>query len=168
MTESRSKAALLELIERERGLWDDMVAEIGENRMLQPGATGDWNFKDVVAHLNGWRIGTLARLAAARDHSDPAAPPWPADLDEGDVDTINDWIYRANRDRPLGAVLGEYRHSSQRMYDATSALSEHELNDIDRYPWIAGHRLADVITASFGHFHEEHEPVLRDWLARIG
>lgn len=69
----RSKAALLELIER--GLWDDMVAEIGENRMLQPGATGDWNFKDVVAHLNGWRIGTLARLAAARDHSDPAAPP---------------------------------------------------------------------------------------------
>ena len=66
MTEPRSKAALLELIERERGRWDDMVAEIGENRMLQPGATGDWNFKDVVAHLNGWRIGTLARPAARR------------------------------------------------------------------------------------------------------
>jgi hypothetical protein len=171
MTEPGSKAALLELIERERGLWDDLVAEIGEDRMLQPGATGEWSFKDVVAHLNGWRIGTLARLAAARDHSDPAAPPWPADLDEddeGDVDKINDWIYRANRERPLGEVLGEYRHSFQRMYDATSALSENELNDIDRYPWIAGHRLADLITASFGHFHEEHEPVLRDWLARIG
>ena len=61
------------------------------------------------------------------------------------------WIYCANRDRPLGEVLGE-----------------NELNDIDRYPWLAGHRLADVITASFGHFHEEHEPVLRDWLARLG
>ena len=171
MTELRSKAALLELIERERGLWDAMVAEIGESRMLQPGATGDWNVKDVVAHLNGWRILTLARLAAARDHSDPAARPWPSALDaddEGDVDTINDWIYRANCDRPLGEVLGEYRHSFQRMYDATSALSEHALNDIDRYSWIAGHRLADVITASVGHFHEEHEPLLRDWLARIG
>ena len=55
MTEPRSKAALLELIESKRGRWDDMVAEIGEDRMLQPGATGDWNFKDVVAHLNGWR-----------------------------------------------------------------------------------------------------------------
>src|SRR5205809_1661617 len=106
MTEPRSKAALLELIERERGLWDDLVAEIGEDRMLQPGATGDWSFKDVVAHLHGWRIVTLARLAAARDHSEPAASPWPADLDEndeGDVDKINDWIYHANRDRPLDA-----------------------------------------------------------------
>jgi hypothetical protein len=114
MTELRSTAALLELIERR--LWDDLVAEIGEQRMLQPGATGEWNFKDVVAHLNGWRVKMLARLAAARDHSNPAVPPWPADLDEddeGDVDTINDRIYRANRERPLGEVPGEYRHSSQ-------------------------------------------------------
>lgn len=171
MTEPLSKAALLELIERERGLWDAMVAEVGEGRMLQPGASGDWSFKDVVAHLNGWRIVTLARLAAARDHGDPAAPPWPAGLDgesEADLEAINDWIYHANRDRPLGEVLGEYRHSFQRMYDAASALSENELNDIDRYPWLAGQRLADVITDAFGHFHEEHEPLLRDWLARIG
>ena len=169
MTSSITKAALLERIERERGLWDDLVAEIGENRMLQPGATGDWSFKDVVAHLNGWRIGTLARLAAARDHSDPDAPPWPSNLDEddeGDVDKINDWIYRANRDRPLGAVLGEYRQSFQRMYDSTAALTDQDLNEVDRYSWLAGYRLADVITASFGHFHEEHEPVLREWLAR--
>jgi len=170
MTSSITKAALLERIERERRLWDDLVAEIGENRMLQPGATGDWSFKDVVAHLNGWRIATLARLAAARDHSDPAAPPWPADLDEddeGDVDKINDWIYRANRDRLLGAVLGEYHQSFQRMYDSTAALTDQDLNEVDRYSWLAGYRLADVITASFGHFHEEHEPVLREWLARI-
>ena len=60
------------------------------------------------------------------------------------------------------------RNSFQRMYDAASALSENELNDIDRYPWLAGQRLADVITDAFGHFHEEHEPLLRDWLARIG
>jgi hypothetical protein len=171
MTEPMSKAALLELIERERGLWDDLVAEIGENRMLQPGATDDWSFKDVVAHLNGWRIRTLSRLAAARNHTDPAAPPWPAGLDEdeeGEPNKINDWIYQANRERPLGEVLGEYRDSFQRMYEAASALNENELNEVDRYPWLAGYRLADVITASFEHFHEEHEPVLRDWLARIG
>jgi hypothetical protein len=63
MTETTSKAALLKQIERERALWDDMVAEIGEERMLQGGATGDWSFKDVVAHLNGWRVKTLTRPA---------------------------------------------------------------------------------------------------------
>src|SRR5437868_143171 len=106
MTETTSKAALLDLLER--ALWDDMVAEIGVERMLQPGATGDWSFKDVVAHLNGWRIKTLARLDAARNRTTPAAPPWPADLKEEndeDVDKINDWIYQANRARPLGDVL---------------------------------------------------------------
>ena len=171
MTETTSKAALLKQIERERALWDDMVAEIGEERMLQPGAAGDWSFKDVVAHLNGWRVRTLARLDAARNHTAPAAPPWPANLDDDnddDIDKINDWIYKANRDQPLGEVLGEYRDSFQRMYDAAAALSDDELNDPNRYPWIAGYRLANVITDSFGHFHEEHEPILRDWLARIG
>lgn len=43
MTEPASKAALLELIERERELWDGRLAELGEERMLQPGATGDWS-----------------------------------------------------------------------------------------------------------------------------
>jgi hypothetical protein len=41
MVEPTSKAALPELIGRDRGLWDDLLAELGEERMLQPGATGD-------------------------------------------------------------------------------------------------------------------------------
>ena len=56
MTETPSKRALLEQIERERAFWEGLVAEVGEARMLQPGATGEWTFKDVVAHLNGWRV----------------------------------------------------------------------------------------------------------------
>ncbi len=169
MTSPISKDALLERIERERGLWEDLVAEIGEDRMLQPGATGDWSFKDVVAHLNGWRIVTLARLDAACRNGSPAAPPWPASLDadnEDDLDKINDWIYQASRERPLDAVLGEYHQSFQRMHEATAVLTDQELNEVDRYPWLAGYRLADVISGSFGHFHEEHEPILREWLAR--
>lgn len=171
MNSATSKDGLLERIERERALWDDLVVEIGEDRMLLPGAAADWSFKDVVAHLNGWRIVTLARLDAARNHSNPAAPPWPTHFDhnsEEDLDKINDWIYQAYRDRLLGEVLGEYRQSFQRMRDATAALSDQELNEVDRYPWLAGYRFADVITASFEHFHEEHEPILREWLARLG
>jgi hypothetical protein len=77
MTQIPNKTALLEQIERERGIWEQLLAEIGADRMLEPGATGEWRFKDVVAHLNGWRTKTLARLDAA-GHDQP--PPWPADL----------------------------------------------------------------------------------------
>jgi hypothetical protein len=86
MTQAPSKAASLERIERERAIWEQLLAEIGESRMLQPGATGDWTFKDVVAHLSGWRTRTLAKLEAAQQNRAPAPPPWPAHLSE-DADT---------------------------------------------------------------------------------
>lgn len=165
MTETPNKSALLEQIEREQSFWKQLLAEIGEARMLEPGATGDWTFKDVVAHLNGWRSITLARLDAAQHGHAPAAPPWSADLDEDeDVDQINDWIKRENRDHSLQAVLKEYSDSFQRMRAAVTARSDRELTKLDHYPWLEGYALADVITRSFGHLHEEHEPVLRAWL----
>jgi hypothetical protein len=165
MTETPTKQELLEQIERERAFWEGLVAEVGEERMLEPGATGDWTFKDVVAHLNGWRSKTLARLDAARQGKTPAAPPWPAELsEEDDVDEINAWIQQANRDRSLQQVLGEYQRSFQHMRDAVTALSERDLTEAGRYAWLEGEPLASVITASFGHLHEEHEPVLRAWL----
>ena len=165
MTQTLNKSALLEQIAREQAFWEQLLAEIGTQHMLEPGATGDWTFKDVVAHLNGWRRVTLARLDAAQHGHAPAAPPWPAELSEDDdVDQINAWIEQANHDRPLQAVLDEYSDSFQHMRDAVTALSERELTELDRYPWIAGYALADVITHSFGHLHEEHEPVLRAWI----
>jgi hypothetical protein len=167
MSDIPSKSALLEQIDRERAFWEQLVDEIGEERMLDPGATGDWTFKDVVGHLNGWRDLTLARLEAAQYGKEPAAP-WPAHLDEeDDLEEINDWIYRANRDRPLHEVLGEYGSSFRRMRDAVAALSERDLTEPGRYSWLGDAPLAIVVTHSFGHLHEEHEPALRAWLDQM-
>lgn len=167
MTETPNKSALLEQIDREQAFWQQLLAEIGERRMLESGATGDWTFKDVVAHLNGWRSITLAHLDAAQQGRAPAAPPWPADLDQdddADLDKINDWFYRASQDYALQAVLDEYSASFQHMRDAVTALSDRELTERNRYPWLEGYALGDVITSTFGHLHEEHEPALRAWL----
>jgi len=167
MTETPSKRVLLERIEREREFWDGLVAEIGEEHMLEPGATGDWTFKDVVAHLNGWRSKTLVRLDAAWHSQTPEAPPWPANLSEDDdTDEINAWIQQASRDKSLQEVLGEYQRSFQHMHDAVTALSDRDLFEPGRYTWLDGHSLATVISDSFGHLHEEHEPVLRAWLGQ--
>ena len=48
------KEALLAQIEAEHVSWRELLAEIGEERMEQPGPMGDWTFKDLVAHLGGW------------------------------------------------------------------------------------------------------------------
>jgi hypothetical protein len=136
MSTMMNKAALLDQIERERLLWEQLVRAVGEERMEQPGAAGAWTFKDVVAHLNGWRVRTLARLDAARTGAEPAPPPWPADLDE-DSDAglaqINAWIERAGRERSLEEVLGAARRSFDQMRDAVLALAEEDLADPSRY-----------------------------------
>ena len=54
MAEPNSTAALLELIERECWLRDNLLAELGEERMLQPGATGDWSFKGHSTRRTCW------------------------------------------------------------------------------------------------------------------
>lgn len=171
MTTTINKAALLEQIERERLVWEQLLRAVGEERMEQPGATGAWSFKDVVAHLNGWRVRTLARLHAARTGAEPAPPPWPAGLDEDSesgLTQINAWIERAGRERSLHEVLDEASRSFDRMRDAVLALSDEELSDPGRYPWMGGEPVGAVVGYSFGHFHEEHEPALNGWLDRIG
>jgi hypothetical protein len=123
MIELLGKGALLAQIERERTFWEQLIAEVGAEHMLEPGATDDWTFKDVVGHLNGWRKVTLARLEAARNEQAPMPTPWPAHLsEEHSLEEINAWIYEANRQRSLQEVLDEYHSCFHRMHDAVSAL----------------------------------------------
>ena len=44
--------------------WRRLVADVPRDRMEQPGAMGDWTFKDVALHLTGWRRRTIRRLTA--------------------------------------------------------------------------------------------------------
>jgi hypothetical protein len=165
----QQKQALIERIRTEQALWEDFLAQVGEERMTQPGATDDWSFKDVVGHLNGWRTLTLAKLdVARRGDLQPPDPPWPAHLDEDDeenVEQINDWIYNQNRDRPLADLLQESRQQFVTMAEIVEALPESVLFDPNRFRWLKGYPLAAVVDGSFGHFHEEHEGILRAWLA---
>ncbi len=157
-----TKAQLLDRIDAERAWWEGLLAEVGEERMLQPGVSGDWTFKDVVAHLNAWQGETVQRLEAAAGNEPPAPPPWP---DTDDVDQTNAWIYERNRDRDLGDVLQESRATWQRVRDLVASLSEDDLFDPNRFAWTEGEPLGPWnLGSSFDHFHEEHEPVIRAWL----
>ena len=163
MSTVRTKDDLLAYIQAEHANWRALVAEVSEERMEQPGPMGDWTFKDLVAHLLGWRERTLRRLEAGPDREPPT--PWPGHLTEVDeVDEINEWIYEQNRDRPLHEVLAEADASYQRLAAAVAALPEEDLTTPGRFAWMEGKSLAGGDL--FDHLHEEHEPDIRVWLAR--
>lgn len=169
-TTNPSKGEILSAVERERAGWETLLADVGERRMTEPGAVGDWTFKDLVAHLNGWRSRKLARLeAAAWDRPEPAAP-WSADLNEDadeDTDAINVWIYEQNRDRLLGDVIQESREQYARLAEIVQMLPDAALTDPNRFAWAEGQAIGPAIIdgSFFGHWHDEHEPDVRAWLA---
>lgn len=160
MSQGWTKDRLLATIRDEREQWRGLVSEVGEERMERSGPLGEWTFKDLAAHLTGWRERTIARLEAGPGREPP--PPWPAGL-TGD-DEINDWIHERNRNRPLRDVLHDADESYGRLEAAIAALPEEDVTTPGRFPWMGGEAL--VAGDFFGHLHEEHEPDIRAWLAR--
>src|SRR5512141_425697 len=100
---SMEKSEFLKGLQAEYQSWQALLDQIGPERMDQPGVTGHWSVKDIVAHLAGYRRRTVSRLFAAQRGEPDPPPPWPAHLQTDDE--VNAWIYAANHGRSVGEVL---------------------------------------------------------------
>jgi uncharacterized damage-inducible protein DinB len=146
-------------IREERDRWHALAAEVGEDRMEEPGPMGEWTFKDLAGHLLGWRERTIARIEAGPDGNPPT--PWPAELQTDDE--INAWIYEQHRDRPLRDVLDDLDQTYSRLIRAIEMTPEGQLTSPGRFDWMGEQRLFEADFS--GHLYEEHEPAIRAWLA---
>lgn len=166
MPPPRTREEALAAFDAARREHQSFLASIPRERMTESGATGPWSVKDVIAHVAAWRGRTLARLEAAAGQPAPP-PPWPPELDEDD--SINAWIYEQHRDEPLDAVLAGWDASFDRLRTVCVALPDEALFDAAYFPWLEGAALIQALQIGFlGHFRDEHEPLLRAWLAGEG
>lgn len=154
-----TRDGLVRRIRDERTAWHALLDEIGEDRMEEPGPMGDWTFKDLAAHLLGWRERTIDRIEAGPGANSPTR--WPASLETDDE--INAWIHEQHRDRPLADVLADVDNSYERLARLIETMPEDDVTTPGRFDWLEGQALVDA--DFFGHLHEEHEPSIRDWLA---
>jgi len=160
MTAPTTKQQLLDQVQRERKLWGELLAEIGPERMELPGVTGDWTIKDTIAHITAWWRREVGVLAAVRRGERPLDHP-----PQSNVPIINEWVHRTNRDRPLADVLRDAEDVWRQYIETLRELPEDLLFDPQRFDWMHGQALGPGILDNFaGHFHEEHEPIIRDWL----
>jgi hypothetical protein len=171
MTDRYTATDVLAKIDQERTDWETLLAEIGEERMETPGASGDWTVKDVIAHISGWDRPHIAEFTAVAEGKPAPKITWPGsysdtDDEETKVQAINDHMYRENRDKPLEAVITESRGQWDQLRHVVAGISEDQLNDAATFPGLKGKCLAEAIMSGdwFSHYHEEHEQQLRDWL----
>ncbi|HUS13894.1 MAG TPA: maleylpyruvate isomerase N-terminal domain-containing protein [Chloroflexia bacterium] len=171
MAPSSNRAEALAAFDAARREHQAFLDSIPRARMTEPGATGPWSAKDVIAHLVAWRRRTVARVEAAAAGRPEPPPPWPPELSDEEmagVELINSWMHAQHRDDPLDAVLSEWDASFDRLRAASVALPDAALLEPDYFPWMEGSPLIESLASGFlGHFHEEHEAALRAWLAGL-
>jgi hypothetical protein len=156
------RADLVAALNSEYESWEALLAQIGENRMEEPGVAGSWSIKDVVAHLTAWRCRTVGRLESVARGQPLPAQEWPADLHEDDE--INAWFHARDRGKSVREVLAESRRVFQQLVSAIEKLPQDFLDDPARFPWMEGAPLTGATL--FGHFHDEHETDMRAFLSR--
>jgi Mycothiol maleylpyruvate isomerase N-terminal domain len=161
MMDEAGRTALIERISATRQRWRRLVADVGEDRLEEPGAMGDWTFKDVAAHLTAWRRQTVDRLAAAaRGEPEPLAA-WPESLGEDEDDPINAWIHEQTKNRPPSELLAEADAIYADFVAAIRALPIEVVTHPGRFAWLEGQALAEVDPG--GHL-AGHEADVRRWL----
>src|SRR5215217_4116813 len=116
------KSEFLNGLKEEYHQWEALLSQFDPAHMDEPGVTGHWSIKDIVAHLTGWRRRTVARLQAAQRNEPEPPPPWPAHLQTDDE--INAWIYEANRGRSVHEVLDESHQVFQQLLAVIEGLPD--------------------------------------------
>lgn len=157
------KSELLNWLQEEYRKWEEFLDQIRPIRMDQPGVNGDWSMKDIIAHLTGWNRWLVIRLQAAGRSDPEPPPPWPAHLQTDDE--INAWIYEANRGHSMREVLDETHQVYQQLLAAIEGLpDEVRIEQEWHLVWLNGQRFP--AGEFFDHFHDDHEPDVRAWLAQ--
>jgi len=158
------KSELLNWLQEEYQQWEAFLNQIDPARMDQPGVNGDWSIKDIVAHLTGWQPRLIAHLQAAQRNEPEPLPPWPVHLQT--EDEINAWIYESNHGRSVGEVLEESHHVFQQLLAVIEGLPDDILIEPAYHiVQLGGQRFS--ASEFFDHFHDDHEPDMRAWLARV-
>ena len=164
-----NKSELLGWLQEEYQQWEALLDQIGLARMDQPGVNGDWSMKDIVAHLTGWQPRLTAHIQAAQRGEPEPPPPWPVHLQT--EDEINALIYESNRGRSVREVLDESHQVFQQFLAVVEGLPEdiqidsvHQRGRVYFVVCLDDKRFAPG--EFFDHFHDDHEPDVRAWLAR--
>ncbi len=163
MANQVDKASILDELRSKYAALEGILAPLDEAQMTTPGVIGDWSIKDILAHMSAWQHRLLAWLYAARHNEDPTISG-PDSVEE--MDRLNEQFYKENKSRPLADVLGDFRSSYLQIVEAVQAMREEDLIDPQRFAWLSGDSLRQLVAGDTFEHYQEHQQQIEAWLAR--
>ncbi len=160
------KQHLVDAVRDEYDAWEELLSGLKQERIVAPDLPNGWSVKDVVAHVRAWQSRSVARFEAAAQNREPEYPNWPASKDpdsEESPDATNAWIYETYRNYRWPDLYDAWSKQFLHLVELARAVPELELLDSDKYKWMNGYSLADVLLGTYDH-HQEHLEKLQEWL----
>jgi hypothetical protein len=149
--------------------WEELLARLSEAQITTPHFDFDWSIKDVIAHLWAWQQISIARVDAGLHDREPEFPKWIVESIENweeDADRVNALTFETQHKKPWSEIHQIWRDGFLRLLELGHEISERELLDGDRYPWLNGYSLAFILVASYDH-HQEHFEKLTHWMPDV-
>ena len=157
-----NKNELLKALENEREQFLDLIDDLSEDEMLEPGVTGEWSIKDILSHLTRWEAELVKLLWQASRGQEPSGVYFSS---EG-IDQTNARWQAELSGRPLEDVLEDFHAVRMQTIRRVEAFKDADLTDPKRYSWLGDRPLWDWIEGdSFGH-EAEHAVEIRAWLEK--
>jgi hypothetical protein len=150
--------------------WEELLASLNEEQLTTPHFDLDWSIKDVMAHLWAWQQISIARMKGGLQSHEPELPTWIVEAIENweeDSDRVNALTFEAQQHKPWPEIYQNWKNGFLQFIQLGEKISERDLLDGDKYPWLNGYPLAFILIASYDH-HQEHLEKLRNWLRQHG
>lgn len=163
MAEQMDKASILDELRSKYAALEGILAPLDEAQMTTPGVIGNWSIKDILAHISSWQHRLLAWLHAARHNEEPTIS---GPDSEEEMDRLNEQFYTENKSRSLADVLGDFRSSYLQIVEAVQAMPEEDLIDPQRFSWLNGDSLRQLVAGDTYDHYQEHRQQIEEWLAR--
>jgi hypothetical protein len=157
-----TKAKILDELRSARAEWDALIAEIPQDRLLEPGATGEWSVRDVITHLTSFdRWFVNASEAQFRGEMPPTDGtefmPW---------DERNAIHHQRTLHLSLDEVQQQSRDTFQRLLEVVEQHDEDFLTKPQQIPGIPQpiHVWEQLAGNHYDHYRL-HAGWIREWLA---
>ncbi len=106
-----------------------------------------------------WQQISIARLEAALDNREPKLPSWLGGADpfyaEEHTDEFNAQILERYHMESWSSVYRAWQEGFLHFLELAKAIPEAKFFDANRYPWLHGYAVSEVVSGSCEH-HEEH------------
>jgi hypothetical protein len=123
------KQQLLQKLEQAWALFNESYAGLSAEQLVEPGVTGDWSVKDILAHVTWWDQEALKHLPYTLQD---VRPPRYKDL-YGGIDAFNAQMTEQKRGQTLSEVQKQLEETHLRLVEYLQSVPEEQVVSTPRF-----------------------------------